>query len=285
MPLVQLLHISNGNEFADTIEHNFWATDQGAIGQFKTKTMKKLTTLFLSLIYLGIGISQTIDLEEAIPGPTLQDARNGNVAFGDIDKDGDPDLIVTGKNPTVLECTLYQNDGTGNFTAISGTPFPGLQFGAIGFADVDNDGDPDLLMTGNDNQSNRFANLYLNDGVGNFTLDTSTPFDPNTEGDFAFDDVDNDGDLDLLMTGFGVNSLGFVKLYLNNGSGGFTVATGTPFEDVWNSSVAFIDIDNDSDKDLIIAGVNNSSTKVTKLYANDGAGNYSPCRWYFNCRF
>ncbi|MBT8195819.1 MAG: T9SS type A sorting domain-containing protein, partial [Bacteroidia bacterium] len=59
---------------------------------------------------------------------------------------------------------LYSNDGSGNYTLVSGTPFYGVFSSSIAFADVDGDGDEDVLITGRDT-SNRIAKLYLNDGT------------------------------------------------------------------------------------------------------------------------
>jgi len=172
--------------------------------------------------------------------------------------------------------TLYSNDGLGNFTEITETGLLNWsEFGNIAFADVDGDGDQDLLITGRDAGTNYYANFYLNDGSGNFMLDPTAPFEPSISGDFEFEDVDNDGDLDLFMTGYDNQDIKFSKLYTNNGTGTFTVVNGGTFEAVGNSSVAFFDMDNDSDKDLIVAGLNNNDIRKTNLYENDGFGNYS----------
>ncbi len=222
--------------------------------------------------------TQSIDLEEVIPGPPFADARNGFLAMADVDNDGDPDIILSGKDsPLLLKTTLYRNDGTGNFSEITGTSFIGVQFGDASFADVDGDGDQDVLIIGSNLQPIQVANLYLNDGTGSFTLDPNTPFQPMSEGDLAFEDVDNDGDLDLLMSGYkdSGNASEFTALYLNNGQGQFTEAQGTSFEQLKFGSVAFIDMENDGDKDLIIAGSDGQDVLVTLMYANNGMGIFS----------
>lgn len=240
--------------------------------------MKKII-LLVSFLYFSACVAQTINLEPASPAPQFQDADVGSIAFGDIDNDGDNDLIATGKGGPI-KSTLYKNDGTGNFTEVMGTPFVNLFSGTVKFADVDNDDDLDIMMTGSDSRPIKHANLYLNDGMGNFTLATGTPFQPYTGGDFEFADVDKDNDLDLLMTGYlpqvgNDPQAGFVKLYRNNGLGIFTEVMGTPFEAVKGSSIGFIDIDNDNDPDVIIAGENDQDVLVTKLYSNDSTGNFT----------
>ena len=89
----------------------------------------------------------------------------------------------------------------------------------VAFAEVDGDGDVDLVA-GNQNQTNK---LYLNDGVGGFDA-TGTAIGSETDNtrSVAFADVDGDGDVDLVAG----NQNQTNKLYLNDGAGGFD-ATGT----------------------------------------------------------
>ena len=88
--------------------------------------------------------------------------------------------------------------------------------------DVNGDGHLDLVA-GNSGQTNK---LYLNDGSGGF-VSTGTAIGSDSETDLTFSvvlgDVDGDGDLDLVAGNFTQTS----KLYLNDGSGGFTAGTGT----------------------------------------------------------
>lgn len=69
-------------------------------------------------------------------------------ASGDVDGDGDPDLITT--NPPFQPGELYRNDGAFNFNDATSTFFPGItdplkQANGLTFNDYDNDGDLDLL--------------------------------------------------------------------------------------------------------------------------------------------
>ena len=241
--------------------------------------MRKAILLIISILSVEFCMAQSINLEENIQVTPLTDARNGSLTLGDIDNDGDPDLLILGQDAGTLNTILYENDGNGNFTEITGTSFIGLQFGNSDFADVDNDGDLDLLYTGSNFSTEYFALLYLNDGNGNFTLESNTPFQGSSEGEFVFEDIENDGDLDLLMTGTKLDNLndpeGIVALYVNDGSGTFTEVGGTPFEQVSSSSIAFIDVDNDGDNDVIISGEDDNEVAITNLYTNDGIGNFS----------
>lgn len=236
--------------------------------------MKIITLPLLLLTVTFASNAQTISLSEFTPASLFQDADLGAMAFGDIDNDGDKDLIITGKGGPVLT-TLYLNNGSGVFTVATGTSFTNVYGGTVGFEDVNNDGFLDLLITGNTSAPTKTAILYINNGNGTFSIAPNTPFLPSNEGDFAFADIDNDGDKDVIITGYyGTNNLAFTKLYTNNGVGVFTEVT-NPFMQVKESSLAFIDIDNDSDQDVILAGKNDSGITATKLYTNNGFGQFT----------
>ncbi|PCI94138.1 MAG: hypothetical protein COB15_14850 [Flavobacteriales bacterium] len=241
------------------------------------KTISFLTILLFTLITFG----QTIDFEQ-VPSPPPAPQQivdfagviHSAVAFADIDNDNDLDVLIIGENKlTNSETKLYINDGNGNFTLVSSTPFVDLSYGTVAFADVDNDNDQDVLISGKTNFANPVTLLYTNDGSGNFSLVAGTPFLAVEHSTITFEDIDNDNDQDVLITGHYSNE--YTRLYINDGNGNFTLVVGTPFDGVEDGSVAFSDIDNDNDMDVLITGRNNSSQMIAKLYSNDGNGNFT----------
>ena len=202
-----------------------------------------------------------------------------SIAFADVDNDQDQDMLITGSNGSGQNIAkLYSNDGNGNFTMSIGTPFEGVWESSIAFADVDNDQDQDVLITGSNHYGQRFAKLYVNDGNGVFTEVIDTPFEGVEYSSIAFADIDSDNDKDVLITGATGNYPDYnpiAKLYTNDGNGNFTESIGTPFEGVWESSIAFADVDNDQDQDVLITGETGNYpnfNRITKLYINDGSG-------------
>jgi hypothetical protein len=144
----------------------------------------------------GIRFRNTITKDEVAMNRHL--LHGSGVAIGDVDGDGWPDLFVaqlSGPN------ALYRNAGTGalRFETVpeaGGAALPDEYSTGATLADVDGDGDLDLLVTtmGGPNV------LYRNDGTGQFTREADAGLrsgDGSTTAAFA--DVDRDGDLDLYV--------------------------------------------------------------------------------------
>jgi hypothetical protein len=140
-------------------------------------------------------------------------------AWGDYDNDGLPDLFVTDQQG--VRNRLYHNNGNGNFTNVTSGPMlkPASSGGAFGcsWGDYDNDGYLDLITTG----FNGTNGLYHNNGDGTFTQILSEPPVLNYTPDaatvgVAWVDYDNDGFLDLFITGYDDNT--YNLLYHNNGN-------------------------------------------------------------------
>lgn len=210
--------------------------------------------------------------------------REGSAAFADIDGDGDQDLLITGITEVVTpsgnygtRVKLYRNNGSGLFTEIQDSGLTAVSQSAVLFQDIDNDGDPDLLMAGL-TPGGAVTNLYVNDGNGNFTLaNANIPARINLVNPaIAMADIDNDGDPDLMITGMdGSDNQIRMALYKNNGSGIFTKVNNPGIEPIFTGGAAFEDIDNDGDMDLIMVGADPVYAKVAKLYLNDGSGNFT----------
>lgn len=194
----------------------------------------------------------------------------GATAFIDIDNDLDQDVIITGLDSMERGTTrLYINDGLGHFIAVEDQPFEDYFQGSISPADVDSDGDQDVLISGVYGGSVR---LYMNDGNGHFTEKKGTPFGELSYSAIEFADIDGDGDLDLYYSGRRSTFEPITQLYANDGTGSFTLVPNTPFENLRRSAAAFADVDGDEDQDVLITGENQAGEKIAELYVNNGTG-------------
>ena len=220
-------------------------------------------------------------------GAGLTGRSTGSVSFADVNGNGAPDLLITGSYAT----DLYVNDGNGNYTAeatpvdsdsdgTGDTYLPKVTFSSSDFADVDGDGDQELVVTGYDGIDALAAvsKLYINDGNAVFS-EASTSLDAVDYGSSTFGDVDGDVDMDLLLTGNDNSKI--AVLYINNGSGSFTKdsqssnGSSPVFTGVYFSSSNCVDIDADGDKDILVTGRDASSNYLATLYINGGNGDFS----------
>jgi hypothetical protein len=199
----------------------------------------------------------------------LTGVDNGSVAWGDYDNDGDLDILLTGNANNNYFSKIYRNDN-GVFNDISAV-LTGVYASSVTWGDYDNDGDLDILLTGNSQFDGPVTKLYRNDN-GIFT-DINAGLVNAYNGSVAWGDYDNDGDLDILLTGYNWND-GYISKIYRNSSGTFTDIGAGLIGVGDKSSVAWGDYDNDGDLDILLTGYNNSLGTVSKIY-NNNAGVFS----------
>ncbi len=143
----------------------------------------------------GVTHRNDIDDEHGLANRGLLDGAG--VALGDVDGDGRPDIVFASEESPAA---LYHNDGDLHFTDVtnaSGLQFAGLQTTSVVLADVDGDGDLDLIA----GTFGGPVKLYLNDGKGHFTDGTTTSglsggYNATT---MTLADIDGNGSLDLYV--------------------------------------------------------------------------------------
>ncbi len=239
--------------------------------------MKKTTFLIISLFSLHIHAQYAPFALDEIFNNGLNDVSIGYTDFADVDGDDDLDLFLTGSFAGVGQALLYLNDGTGIFTQSLNNSFVYLN-DTVAFADVDGDNDQDILYTGFDSSQIRTTKLYLNDGSGQFTEDTSNNFVGLRRGSIVFGDIDGDMDQDLILSGSafdGVNVYIYTGILINDGNGVFTEQPNSTIEAVIDSGIQLADIDHDNDLDLLTLGGAQFNTRISRLYTNDGNGNFT----------
>ena len=202
---------------------------------------------------------------------TLIGAYRSGADFGDFDNDGDIDLLIVGYNTSnTPTSTLYENNGNGSFSVISGTGFTNVAWADVSFGDYDADGDLDVFLGGLPSNGVRVNNIYSNDGDGTFT-NINAGLTGTAGQIFEAFDYDKDGDLDVAYNGYS-NSSGFISKFHRNDDGVFIEVTAISNLLVTSegSAIEWADFDNDGDLDLF-----NSGNGTANIYINDGNGGLS----------
>ena len=223
----------------------------------------ELFVLFASGPLANKRISVREDGVLSISGLSFLPASGDAVAFADIDKDGDQDVVVLAKKQEMV----IQRDKDG-FTF---GPLKNIQSNEVGtellFVDYDHDGDLDkIFVTDSEIEAHR------NNADGTFTDVTHQTFLPNTPStgiDAALGDFDDDGDIDLFV----VNAKVGCTLYDNLRQGrmrAMTNETGIP-QDQPFLAVAVGDYDNDGALDLYLTATGDAPHR---LYRNRGDGTF-----------
>ncbi|MCD4734830.1 MAG: FG-GAP-like repeat-containing protein, partial [Bacteroidales bacterium] len=216
---------------------------------------------YISIIYRNDGSDTFTDINAGLPG-----MAHSTSAWSDYDNDGDLDILLTGS----YQAYVFRNEGADVFTDI-GAALPGVSNSGVAWGDYDNDGDMDILLTGAQDSwpnFNPISRIYRNEG-----LDIFTEIDVGLENvafsSVAFGDYDNDGDLDIALTGRVNTTTHASGIYQNVGSGIFTKVTGINIAELIFPSIDWGDYDNDGDLDLIMTGSGPSLNDATRIYRND----------------
>ena len=217
----------------------------------------------VSKIYKNNGDNTFTDLT----GAALIGVYNCSVAWSDYDNDGDADILISGYTGTSKISKIYRNDGNDTFTdqtTISLTP---VDNSSAAWGDYDGDGDPDILLTGRTASNDYASKIYRNMGNNTFTEQSSISLTGVDNGSTAWGDYDDDGDLDILLTGRAGTSNYISKIYENTGNNSFSECISIPLMGVSNSSVAWGDFDNDRDLDILLTGL--VSIGFSSIYRNN----------------
>jgi hypothetical protein len=255
-------------------------------------------------IWLNDGAGHFTDSGQRLIGHGTSWDVTHAVALGDLDGDGDADILFG--NAIQAPNTVWYNDGTGRFEFHREYPMQSANeigyslSAAVALGDLDGDGDLDayvgnccrsqwIMFSEGQSTAQGFADAYnavwlkanrggrefeggdpadrvwLNDGTGHFT-DSGQRLGASDSYAVALGDVDGDGDLDAFV---GNAYLGPAdEVWLNDGSGRFTDSE-QRLGDENTRVVVLDDVDRDGDLDAFA-----DSDTSGRIWTNDGSGRY-----------
>ena len=286
---------------------------------------------FIHKIYINNGTSL---IESSQWQNNLTGSFDGHIALGDINNDGKLDLLQVGRTASNKIAKVYINNGTALLENSDWqSNLTGLDDSSLALADIDNDGDLDLALTGEDSSSAKKTKIYINNGT---SLAENSIWQGNllqlSESSSIFGDIDNDGDMDYInmgccdklrlyenngssllfkqgvapldpdLIGIFAGSLAFGdydnngyldfatmgrenfrnRVYWNNISreNNFSVdgsaSTNLKNDDLFWGSLVWVDLDKDTDLDLIVVGINTSSGLLSRVYINNNTISNTP---------
>jgi len=171
---------------------------------------------------------------------------------------------------------MYENTD-GGFVLAQGE-LPGTVNGSLAWGDYDNDGDLDLAISGYTAAggaiTGQFTKIYRNDPPGQLSEDPGSSLAGVISSALAWADYDNDGDLDLALSGIDSEGMEQALIFENDPPGQLTERF--VLEGVKVGSLSWADYDNDGDLDLAVIGNDQDNTPVLKLYRNDHSLAFEP---------
>ena len=250
---------------------------------------------FLAVFIAGVSaalpcIAQpyTIPLGNAAPDVTGIDPTiavyQGTSKWGDYDKDGFIDFILTGRTVDnnlgfepllgALFKGISPTSGGASISYIQYSIIEAVWLSDAEWGDFDNDGDLDFALIGSNTVERPYsgiAKVYRNEGVS-VGIPSFTPIDLPVPGVYSgsveWGDVDNDGDLDLLLTGVSAPGVHHTSLIRNDNSTFFEVVADLP--DIGFGDARFVDIDGDADLDIALTGALGNNISTAGVFRNGG---------------
>ena len=225
-----------------------------------------------------------------------------NSAAGDVDGDGDIDILVANSHRQTLGGVfvagpyLLLNDGNANFTFDLSRLPDALETDndrapwAVDIVDLDGDGHEDLLIgLGRGNEETN-SYIYWGSDSGEFHDDAVTLLPTpeffaglGSDGDIvstAVHDLNNDGRLDILLAGYDTTLKRGIQVLVNNGHRDFSDETvrrlqGTAWslDESWHQEHHFLDFNDDGNIDIVPHQYDRSGANVL-AWLNDGTGHY-----------
>ena len=266
---------SNSSDVEGAIVSYLWR--EGATVLATTSSFSKFFTQGIHTLTLQVtdsdnlistdSITITINADTFTPHIISTDATNSKwLEMVDLDKDGDLDILSVSTGDGGAEVAWYKNHGNNTFTesiitANADTPE------SIKAADIDNDGDLDILYTTYENSASLIQ--CINDGSQEFNCSPVS----NARNGLAFieiADIDNDNKPDIVSASWDNNS---VDWYKNNGDGTFEKPSNMSIPSL-KHAISLHNADFNKDGNIDIVAASNGDNKIV-WYENDGSSSFT----------
>jgi len=238
----------------------------------------------------------------------LPGISRGSVVWADYNKDGLPDVFISGVSDGMLggaTAQLWKNKGNNKFEKVTTAKFIGVTHSSAAWADFNGDGYPDLVYCGttSSNTKGAITKIYLNNkGDGTFTELVNPVPEKQSTGEtkkvplkgvwnmpsIGIADYNKDGRPDILVAGnwnSGIPGTYVAALYCNNGDNTFTEidplllkpGKTDKLPGAYFTSIAWGDFNNDNYPDLIITGNTGGGPRnqIARLFKNNGDETFS----------
>jgi len=190
---------------------------------------------------------------------------DGSIDIADFNRDGFPDILISGRDENARPVTkLYRNDN-GRFSEVN-TVLPGIMKGKAVFGDINKDGLPDILLCGQ-SASGPLTRLYINN-QGSYA---SMPnlFTALRNSAAAIADFDNDGWNDIIISGENRSGRPTLVIYKNLQNNIFSEINTASIRPLMNCRIDVADFNADGLADFVITG-ESLERPYTSVYQNMG---------------
>ena len=232
-----------------------------------------IALIFLWSFYFSCKAQTSLPLvlTPAAGSPIAMTCNPGNIVAGDLNKDGKTDMVLAcGENRTL---TVFSGRGNGQFDVVGRPLVLPYAPNEIVIGDMNHDGYADLVAGSHDSYT---VMILTGDGKGNFDTSLASSVmmrggsHPHTHG-LGITDLNGDSYIDIVTANSSDHD---VSVMLQNSSGGFIPAPGSPFA-VSPSPypLAIGDVNNDGHPDIASTSTH-SSIRVLTLLSGDGRGNF-----------
>ncbi|HEX4121237.1 MAG TPA: VCBS repeat-containing protein, partial [Verrucomicrobiae bacterium] len=171
---------------------------------------------------------------------------NGSAASGDLNHDGNLDLVLPNSTAKGVNVLLGNGDGTfGTATNFNIPTSLASSLYALAVADLNHDGNQDVVAV--EQLASNAVTVLLGDGTGKLTVLTNYALG-SAAAAVAIADLNNDGIPDLLVGTVG----GYIQVMLGKGDGTFAIGAQLPVAGA--GAIAVADFNNDGQPDIVSAG-------------------------------